>query len=135
VPTVATTATTAATLPAAPVTTEQTIPDKIGCQHIVIAYKGAKNAPAKVTRSKADARKLADHVLAEVQGTPKKDFAEFAKQYSEDPGSVDRQGSVGKFKRSEMVAQFSEAAFKLRPNDVSPVVESPFGFHIIKRFE
>ena len=54
-------------------------------------------------------------------------------QYSDDAGSVDRMGSVGKFHRDQMDPAFSAAAFALRVGQVSDVVETPFGFHIIKR--
>lgn len=121
-----------------PVTTARpmaAIPDVIGCQHVLIAYRGAKNAPSKVTRSKADALKLAEKIRSEMLADKEKDFAAFAKEYSEDPGSADRLGSVGKFKRDAMTPTFSDAAFKLQVNDLSPVTLSPFGYHIIKRFE
>ncbi len=55
------------------------------------------------------------------------------KEYSEDPGSVDRMGSLGKFTKDKMVKPFSETAFALEVNEVSEIVETPFGFHIIKR--
>jgi parvulin-like peptidyl-prolyl isomerase len=42
---------------------------------------------------------------------------------------------VGKFKRDEMTKAFSDAAFQLQVDELSPVTESPFGFHVIKRFE
>jgi len=84
-----------------------------------------------VKRSKADARSLAEEVLKQAMGG--KEFAELAKEHSDDPASAARLGSVGTFTRDKMHEKFSDAAFALKVNKVSPVVETPFGFHIIKR--
>lgn len=106
-------------------------PTVIAAQHILVAYKGAKGAPKNVTRSKADAKKRAEEVLERIKKG--EDFSALVKTFSEDPGSVDRMGSVGKFERGKMVKPFSDAAFALKVDEVSGVVESEFGFHIIKR--
>ncbi len=105
-------------------------PDWITAQHILIAYKGANNAPKNVTRSKAEAKTLAEKVRDEAKTAP---FEDLVAKYSEDPGSKDRLGSVGKFTRDKMTKAFSDAAFALKVDQVSDVVESPFGFHVIKR--
>jgi parvulin-like peptidyl-prolyl isomerase len=106
-------------------------PDTIIAQHILVEYAGAKRAAKTITRSKADAKARAAEALAKVRsGTP---FEDVVKQYSDDTGSVDRMGSVGKFHRADMDPAFSGAAFALKPGGVSEVVETPFGFHVIKR--
>ncbi|MEX0912036.1 MAG: peptidylprolyl isomerase [Gemmatimonadota bacterium] len=58
-------------------------------------------------------------------------FEELAGEYSEDPGSAARGGDLGFFSRGRMVQPFEEVAFELEPGEVSPVVETPFGYHVI----
>lgn len=62
-------------------------------------------------------------------------FTMLATLYSEDPGSAKRGGELGFFTRGKMVAEFEAAAFALKPGEVSPVIESPMGFHIIQYIE
>jgi len=60
------------------------------------------------------------------------DFGEMAKQYSDDPGSKDSGGDLGFFSKGEMVAEFSNVVFSMQPGQVSDIVETQFGFHVIK---
>jgi len=129
-PATASVAATASATVTATATASAPAPDWITAQHILIAYKGAKNAPKNVTRTKAEAKTLADKVRDEAKTTP---FEDLVAKYSEDPGSKDRMGSVGKFTRDKMTKAFSDAAFALKVDQVSDVVETPFGFHVIKR--
>ncbi|MBX3199183.1 MAG: peptidyl-prolyl cis-trans isomerase [Labilithrix sp.] len=107
------------------------VPDAIAAQHVLVAYKGAKGAAKSVTRAKADAKKRAEEVVAKATGGA--DFSALVAEYSDDPGSKERMGSVGKFTRDKMTKPFSDAAFALAVDEVSGVVESDFGFHVIKR--
>lgn len=59
-------------------------------------------------------------------------FADVAKQYSTDPGSKDKGGELGFFRRGQMVPAFDKVAFTLPVNAISPPVKSPFGYHIIQ---
>jgi peptidyl-prolyl cis-trans isomerase NIMA-interacting 1 len=104
--------------------------DKIAAQHILISWRGARRSGG-ATRSKPEAKTLADEVLKKVKAGG--DFSELATQYSDDKGSKDRQGSVGSFRREDMDPKFSEVAFGLAVGATSDLVETEFGFHIIKR--
>ncbi|HEX4517879.1 MAG TPA: peptidylprolyl isomerase [Polyangiaceae bacterium] len=104
----------------------------ITAQHILISYKGAKGAPLVVTRTKEQARARAAEALAKAKD-PAMDFVDVVNIYSDDLGTKERLGSVGKIKRENVFKEFADAAWKLDVDEISPVVESPAGFHIIKR--
>jgi parvulin-like peptidyl-prolyl isomerase len=106
------------------------VPEEIAAQHVLISYKGAKNAKG-ATRSKDEAKKLAQRLRDDAAKGA--DFGQIATNHSEDPASSARLGSLGKFKRSEMVKAFSDAAFSLPVGGLSEVIETEFGFHVIKR--
>ena len=114
-----------------PVKAEEAEPETIAAQHLLVAYKGAKGAAKTITRSKADAKKRAEEALAKAKKGD--DFTALVKTYSDEPGAADRLGNLGKFKREAMVKPFADAAFKLKVNEISDVVETDFGFHVIKR--
>jgi peptidyl-prolyl cis-trans isomerase D len=82
-------------------------------------------------KERAAVRAKIDEILAEARKDPEK-FAELAKKYSQDPGSAPQGGDLGYFGRGAMVKPFEDEAFKLKEGEISPVVESEFGFHIIK---
>jgi peptidyl-prolyl cis-trans isomerase D len=94
--------------------------------HILIA--AGKDAPA-AERAKAKAK--AEEVLAMAKKAPDS-FAELAKKYSQDPGSAVKGGDLDYFTRGAMTKPFEDAAFAMRPGEISGIVESEFGFHIIK---
>lgn len=105
----------------------------VGASHVLIQYKGSARSAPTITRSKDEAKKLAGDVLAKAKKG--QDFAGLAKQYSDEPGAKDRAGNLGKFARGQMVKPFADAAFALKPGEISDVVETQFGFHVIKRTE
>ncbi len=97
--------------------------------HILISFGVAADEAAKQA-----ARAKAEQVLAEVRQNPGA-FAELAKKYSQDPGSAEGGGDLGVFGRGAMVKPFEDAVFGLRPGEISGIVESEFGYHIIKLTE
>ncbi len=107
--------------------------EKIASRHILIRYKGAKNAEAKIKRDAKAARELADKVHAEASAAGA-DFAALAKKYSED-GSAERGGELGSVGRGMFAPAFEAAAFALKVGETSAVVETDFGFHVIQRVD
>jgi peptidyl-prolyl cis-trans isomerase D len=101
-------------------------PEERRASHILI--KADKSAPADV-RAKAKAK--AEALLAEVKKNPSS-FAELARKNSEDPGSAARGGDLDFFARGAMVKPFEDAAFSLKPGQISGLVESDFGYHVIE---
>lgn len=63
------------------------------------------------------------------------DFSQLAKEYSEDPATSIRGGDLGFIKRGDLVTEYEEVAFSLEPNQVSDIVQTQFGYHIIKMIE
>lgn len=100
-------------------------PERVRASHILIT--APKTADA-ATRAKARAK--ADDLLKQVQAG--KDFAVLAKANSQDPGSAANGGDLGYFQKGQMVGPFNDVAFLLKPGSVSGVVETDFGYHIIK---
>lgn len=99
-------------------------PKQVKVRHILI------KAEAKETEATAKARKKAESIRDEaVKG---KDFAQLAKQYSEDPGTKDRGGDLGYVTRGQLVPEFEQEAFSLKVGEISKVVQTPYGFHILK---
>lgn len=105
-------------------------PQQIGAVHILVAYKGAQRADSKITRTREQARLLAEQIMRDARAG--KDWDQLWEKYSNEP-SGRRGGDLGTFGRGQMVPAFERAAFALAVGQISDVVESPFGFHVIKR--
>ncbi len=97
--------------------------------HILISF-----GVGATEQAKADAKKKAEQILAEVKKSPQK-FADFAKKYSQDPGSAEKGGDLGLFGHGAMVKPFEDAVFSMKPGEISDLVQSEFGYHIIKLTE
>lgn len=108
---------------------EMQVPERLHVRHILI-----KVDPKASAADKEKARQKAQDVLKQLQGG--EDFAKLAQQVSDDPGSKNRGGDLGLLTRGQTVPPFEAAAFALKkPNELSPVVESNYGFHIIQLVE
>ena len=103
-------------------------PERLHVRHILIGV-AANATPA----DKQKARAKADDLLKQIQNGA--DFAKLAQESSDDTGSKVHGGDLGWIVPGQTVPAFDKAAIALKPNQVSPVVESPFGFHIIQLLE
>jgi len=103
----------------------ETVPLQVRASHILIALSD-KAGDEEI----AQAQKKAEDVLAQVKKNG--NFAELAKKYSDDPGSRDVGGDLGWFGRGEMVKEFEDAAFALKKGEISNLVRTQYGFHIIR---
>jgi parvulin-like peptidyl-prolyl isomerase len=108
-------------------------PDKIRAQHLLVSYDGARMAESGVKRTREQARERATDALARIhQGL---DFDKVVAAYTDEPGGAARKGDLGTFTRDKMTPSFSDAAFALKVGEISGIVETPFGFHVIRRTE
>ena len=103
-----------------------TTPEERRASHILI--KADKSAPP-AERAKAKAK--AESILAQLKKSPDS-FAELAKKNSDDPGSAEKGGDLDFFGRGAMVKPFEDAVLALKPGETSGIVETDFGYHIIK---
>jgi peptidyl-prolyl cis-trans isomerase D len=94
-------------------------------RHILIKATEAADKPA--------AKKKAEDILKQLKGGA--DFAELAKKNSDDPGSKERGGDLDWVTKGQTVPNFEKTAFSLKPKEISPLVETEFGFHIIQTLE
>ena len=102
--------------------------DAIRASHILISYKGSLRS--ETNRDRSDARKLAEKILKELKSG--RDFADLARKHSDGP-SGPKGGELGRFERGQMVPEFDQVVFVLETGAISEVVETKFGYHIIKR--
>ena len=100
----------------------------VKASHILLMYKGSSRSTA--TRSKAEAQREIEAIKAQLDGGA--DFATLAKQCSDCPSAEDG-GDLGSFGHGQMVKPFEDTAFGLQVGGTSGVVETQFGYHIIRR--
>jgi parvulin-like peptidyl-prolyl isomerase len=108
-------------------------PTQVSARHILIMHAESLAKPETVTRTKAQARRRAQEVLLKIRGGAS--FEEMVREYTDEPGGVERNGDLGVFDRTTMVKPFADAAFALKVGEVSEVVETKYGYHVIKRTE
>lgn len=121
-------------------------PDQVRASHILVMANPAeiKEGLTKKNKTLTEAEinqqvqvemamryKKAQEIANEIKSTPDR-FEAKAREVSDDKASAEKGGDIGFFSKNDMVKEFSDAAFKLRPNTISEVVQTPYGFHIIK---
>lgn len=108
--------------------TDVSAADELHALHILVAF-----GPRAKLKKEDEAKQAADDLLAKIKAGG--DFGELARAHSDDPGSAQRGGDLGWFGHRAMVKPFEDAAFALPPGQVSGIVKTSFGFHIIKVLE
>ncbi len=101
----------------------------LAAAHILIAKQPEGMSPEANAKARADAEAIA----ARLKGASEEAFAAAARQRTDDPGSKERGGDYGVFPRGQMVAEFDNGILAVKPGEVTGVVESQFGYHIIRR--
>lgn len=109
---------------------DEVAPPRVAIRHILVAYAGAKRAPLGTNRSRKEAQKQASALRSRI--TAGETMAELAKRYSDD-GSKARGGFLGSSEAGSWVPEFEAAAFALKVGQVSGIVETAFGFHLLQR--
>jgi parvulin-like peptidyl-prolyl isomerase len=106
-------------------------PDEIQARHILVMHAESKAKPDGVDRTRPQAQARAQECLQKLRGG--EDFEKLVAEYSDEPGATERNGDLGTFRREVMIQAFSDAAFALKVGEISEVVETPYGFHVIQR--
>jgi peptidyl-prolyl cis-trans isomerase D len=101
------------------------VPDRVHAEHILLMTVGKTDAEV------AEVKKQAEDILAQARKKGS-NFEELAKKYSEDPGSKTKGGDLGWLVRGQTVPEFEKAAFSLPKGEISDLIRTQYGFHIIK---
>lgn len=100
-------------------------PEQVKAQHILVSVEATATP-----EQDAAARAKAEEALQKAKSGS--DFAELVRQYSDEPGAAERAGDLGFFGRGQMVPEFEKAVFAMQPGQISDLVRTNFGYHIIK---
>lgn len=111
------------------VTDRRPAPGEVHSSHIMIRFTSQNPSPQDTAAAYAKIRAIRDSLVAGV------DFAALATRNSEDPGSAPRGGDLGWFTRRRWILPFDEVAMAMKPGEVSDIVRTVYGYHIIKCFE
>lgn len=103
----------------------------IGARHILFKYPDVNGQPGTATPAQKDSvRRVATTVLPQINSA---NFAAMVKKYSGDPGSIPRGGSYGLFPKEQMDPGFSNGILAVKPGEITKLVETPYGLHVIQR--
>lgn len=108
-------------------------PSEIAAAHLLVMHSGSRGASPTMTRSREEAEARAEEARKRIVAG--EDFGEIVAEYTDEPGGAARKGELGRFTKGMMVRPFASAAFALEVGEVSHVVETVFGFHVIQRTE
>lgn len=103
--------------------------DEVKASHILISTQDKNGKPLSEEKKK-EAKEKAEKLLKQAKSG--EEFSKLAKENSDDPGSAANGGDLGFFTKGQMVPEFEKAAFALKPGQISEIVETDFGYHIIK---
>jgi peptidyl-prolyl cis-trans isomerase D len=106
---------------------EYRTPERVHARHILLSTANKPKDQVPAIQAQAEA------LLKQIKGGA--DFAELAKKNSQDPGSAQKGGDLGWVSRGQMVKNFEDSVFSLKPNEISNVVTTEYGFHIIQVLE
>lgn len=120
-------------MPPRPAPTAAEAREVFGAKHLLVMYKGSLRAPPTITRTQDEAKKRATEALAKAKKAGKDKFTEVVAEYSDEPGAAARGGDLGQFPKGAMVPEFQAAVEKLKVDEISDVVETKFGYHVILR--
>ena len=108
--------------------------EEVKARHILVAFKGSPAAQAgKKELTEDEAKAKAEDIRKQI--TAGADFAALAKKESDDTGSGSQGGDLGSFTHGQMVPEFEKAAFAAKPGEVTPVVRTQYGYHVIQVLE
>lgn len=108
-------------------------PERVRVSQILLTTRDPETNRELPEETRALKRKLIDQILLRARNG--EDFAKLAREFSEDPATRDRGGEIPPFARGRMVMEFEAVAFSLPPNQISDVITTLFGYHIIKVHE
>ncbi len=106
--------------------------EEFGAKHLLVQFKGSTRAAPTITRTDDEAKARATEALKKAKGGKVK-FEDLVKEYSDEPGAAQRGGDLGKFRKGRMDPVFQAAVEKLKVGEVSDLVKTQFGYHIILR--
>jgi hypothetical protein len=108
--------------------------ETVRVRHLVVTHKDSLLGKHRgVTRTRDEAKQRASQALARARKG--EDFVKLVNEYSDEPGAADRKGDLGHFGRRWAIQPFSDTAFALEKGELSSVVETTFGQHVILRIE